>query len=269
MIARPGSARSPSHVRDVRLALRSRIASIQTTGGTRRFSPGIVPGGSRPVRERDVRRPMMRRTSRRALLAACRAVLGLLTVVAIRAQLLDLANRSTLDLLNYSSHFAIDSNLIAIVVFLAGAIGWRRERTATMDFLRGAAVVYMAVVGIGFSLLLSNTDVDTALPWVNFVVHDLMPIAVVTDWLIDPPIVRLTLRQGLSWTAFPAVWLAYALIKGPIVGTYPYPFLDPANGGYGTVTAYCLAILIGMTAFCALAVWVGNALRSRMQPTAA
>ena len=207
----------------------------------------------------------MRRMGRRAVIAAYRAGFAALTIVAIAAQLLDIARRGKLDLLNYFSYFTIDSNLIAVAVFVACVVGWRRERSARLDFLRGASVVYMAVVGIVFSLLLSNTDVDTALPWVNFVVHELMPIAVVADWLIDPPARRLTMRQGLTWLAFPAVWLAYTLIKGPIVGKYPYPFLDPANGGYGMVAVYCVAILVGMTAFIAVVVWVGNALGSRMQ----
>lgn len=207
----------------------------------------------------------MRGMDRRAVIAAYRAGFAALTVVAIAAQLLDIAGRGKLDLLNYFSYFTIDSNLIAVAVFLVCAVGWRRERSPRRDFLRGASVVYMAVVGIVFSLLLSNTDVDTALPWVNFVVHELMPIAVVVDWLIDPPARRLTMREGLTWLAFPAIWLAYTLIKGPIVGKYPYPFLDPANGGYGTVAVYGVAILVGMTAFIAVVVWVGNALGSRMQ----
>lgn len=208
---------------------------------------------------------MMPPVDRRALIALYRVVFGALTIVAIVAQLVDINSRGTLDLLNYFSYFTIDSNLIATAVLFAGAARWRHAPTPRLDFLRGAAVVYMTVVGIVFSLLLSNTDVDTALPWVNFVVHELMPIVLVVDWLIDPPASHLTFRQGLPWLAFPAIWLAYTLIKGPIVGKYPYPFLDPANGGYATVAVYCVAILVGMTAFCAIVVWVGNALGSRMR----
>lgn len=207
---------------------------------------------------------MMPRMDRRALIALYRAAFGILTIAAIATQLLDLAGRGVLDALHYFSYFTIDSNLIAVAVFLAGAIGWRRRSSPRMDFLRGASVVYMAVVGIVFSLLLANTDVDTAIPWVNFVVHELMPIAVVVDWLLVPPAGGLTLRQGLTWLAFPAVWLAWTLIKGPIVGKYPYPFLDPANGGYGTVAVYCLVILVGMTVFCSVVVWAGNAVGARM-----
>lgn len=207
----------------------------------------------------------MRRMNRRAVIATYRAGFGILALVAIAAQLLDVAAKGTLDLLHFFSYFTIDSNLIAVAVLFIAAASWRREPTPRLDFLRGAAVVYMVVVGIVFSLLLSNTNVDTALQWVNFVVHELIPIVVVVDWLIDPPSSRLTFRDSLKWVAYPVVWLAYTLIKGPIVGKYPYPFLDPANGGYGTVALYCVAILVGMTAFCAIVVWVGNALGSRMR----
>jgi hypothetical protein len=34
----------------------------------------------------------------------------------------------------------------------------------------------MSITGIVFTVLLSNTDVDTAIPWVNSVVHELMPL---------------------------------------------------------------------------------------------
>ena len=142
-------------------------------------------------------------------------------------------------------------------------------RSPTFDLVRGAAVVYMSVTGIVFTLLLSNTDVDTAIPWVNTVVHQLMPIVIVADWLLDPPADRLTTRQGLLWLTFPLAWLAYTLIRGSLTGLYPYPFLNPANGGYGSVAIYIVAILVGMTAFIAVVVWVGNALGSRMQQSPA
>jgi hypothetical protein len=41
------------------------------------------------------------------------------------------------------------------------------------------------------------------------------------------------------------------MIRGPIVGWYPYPFLNPAQpGGYGAVAVYVVAIagFIGLMA---------------------
>ncbi len=65
--------------------------------------------------------------------------------------------------------------------------------------------------------------------------------------------------------AYPLTWLVYTLVKGPIVGKYPYPFLDPANGGYGTVAAYCVAILVGMLVLCVAVMWIANAANGRTE----
>ncbi len=153
----------------------------------------------------------------------------------------------------------IDSNLVAAAVLLIGAAV--RQRSRTLDLLRGAAVVYMVVVGVVFTLLLSGTDVDTAIPWVNTVVHELMPMVMVADWLLDPPAHRLSLRQSLLWLSFPFVWILYTLVRGAITGRYPYPFLNPTNGGYGSVAAYSAAIFVLLMVVCAVVVWIGNAPR--------
>ena len=196
-------------------------------------------------------------------IAAYRLVFGLLGLAAVATQFVDLSNRGVLDPLHFFSYFTIESNLLAAFVFLWLAARGGAPRSTTTELIRGGAVVYMTVTGVVFSVLLANTNVDTAIPWVNDVVHELMPIVVVADWLIDPPAMRLSVGQGLWWLTYPAAWLAYTLIKGPITGKYPYPFVNPDNGGYGTVALYCLAILIGMTVVCLAAVWVANVSRDR------
>jgi len=86
-----------------------------------------------------------------------------------------------------------------------------------------------------------------------------MPIVIVADWLLDPRRARLTLRQGLLWLIFAVAWIAYTMIRGSLVGLYPYPILDPANGGYATVALYCVGILGLMAIVCWLTVVLGNA----------
>ena len=183
---------------------------------------------------------------------------ALLTLAAIVTQLVTLARAGTLDPVNYLTYFTVDSNLIASILFLVGAARWRSERSPTLDLLRGGAVVYMSVTGVVFAVLLSGTNVDTAIPWVNSVVHELMPIVVVVDWLLDPPQTRLTLKQGALWLGYPLVWIVYELIRGSITGKYHYPFLNPANAGYGAVAFYTVAILVVMLVFCLVVVWLGN-----------
>jgi hypothetical protein len=200
---------------------------------------------------------------RRMLLGAYRFGFAILTLIAITAQALDLNARGIFMPANFLSYFTIQSNLIAIGVFLVGAARWRAVPTATWDLVRGAAVVYVTITLIVFALLLSNTDVDTALPWVDIVVHRVMPIAVMIDWMVDPPTGRISFSASLRWLIFPLVWTGYTLVRGALVGWYPYPFLDPGNGGYVTVAAYVVGVLVLGVVLCGVIAVVGNTLRDR------
>jgi hypothetical protein len=190
--------------------------------------------------------------------AVCRAFFAALALVAIAVQLTDLAGKGVLNPVNYFSYFTIDSNLIAAAILLVGAAKSGRSN-ARLDLFRGGAVVYMSITGIVFTLLLSNTDVDTAIPWVNTVVHELMPLVILADWLVTPPVTRLSLQDGVLWLSFPLVWIIYTLIRGSIVNLYPYPFLNPANGGYASVAVYAAGILVAMLVVCGLTVVLANA----------
>ena len=199
----------------------------------------------------------------RTLINAYRLGFATLTVLAIVAQASDLYTRGAFVPQNFFSYFTIQSNLIAVVVFLGSVAWWRTAPSPTWELVRGASVVHMTITFVVFALLLSGTNVDTALPWVDTVLHRVMPLAVIADWLIDPPRQRIPFRTSLRWTTFPLLWAAYTLVRGAIVDWYPYPFLDPANSGYGSVALYVVAILIFGIVLCAVIAWVGNTVGAR------
>jgi uncharacterized membrane protein len=88
----------------------------------------------------------------------------------------------------------------------------------------------------------------------------------VVDWLLDPPDRPPRIRRALAWLLYPLVYLAYSLIRGPRVGWYPYPFLDPQrSGGYGVVAGTSLAIVVVTGLFVCLIVWVGNVRRRQRE----
>lgn len=214
---------------------------------------------------RDTRMPYAARTpmDSRLALAGLRLAFAALSLLAMVVQAAQLADAGTLNPVNFLSYFTIQSNVIGVVVFLVGAARWRRATGHGWDLVRGAAALYLTVTFVVFNLLLSNTDVDTAVPWVNTVVHGIFPLAVIADWLIDPPASRIGGRESISWLGYPIAWVAYTMIRGPIAGWYPYPFLDPANGGYGSVAGYIVGIVVfGLVVIAVLRV-VGNALRDR------
>lgn len=112
----------------------------------------------------------------------------------------------------------------------------------------------MVVTGVVYAVLLAPASADVALtePWVDGVLHLVAPVAVLLDWLVDPPGRRLTVGEAATWLAFPSAYLVYSLVRGPIAEWYPYPFLDPDHGDRGYVdvaitSAGILATIIVLT----------------------
>lgn len=150
---------------------------------------------------------------------------------------------------NFFSYFTVESNLLAVIVLILSALAAGSEKPKErLAMLRGLSTLTMIVVGIVFSLLLAGIDAQlTAVPWDNAVLHYIMPIFVTLDWFVDLPKFRISFRRALVWIVVPAAYVAYSLIRGHFVGWYPYPFLDPAERGYGGVATTSVAIAFGTT----------------------
>lgn len=72
-------------------------------------------------------------------------------------------------------------------------------------------------------------------------------------------------QAGADLARLPAGLLRLFADPRPIVGWYPYPFLDPdLSGGYGGVALSCIAIAIGA----AIGVWLVVMLGQRVRLTA-
>jgi hypothetical protein len=197
-------------------------------------------------------------TVRRDVTTRAYRTLGAIAVLtAIAYQLQKGLARQGITTTDYFSYFTELSNLIAAGVFLYGALSPRRARSRAVELWRGAAVVYILTTAIVYAVLLSGHI--PVYPWVNTVLHRVIPIAVALDWLLDPPRVRLRLRDTLVWLVFPALYVAYTLIRGAIVDWYPYFFVNPhRHGGYLLVAGDCLAISMGIVALIVATTWVGN-----------
>ena len=202
---------------------------------------------------------------RRALsgpvLRVCRALLALAVLTAIAY---DVAAGPGVSDADYFSYFTVLSNLFAAAMLLYGALRPARERSGTVELLRGAAVVYILTTGIVYLLLLSGHA--PAYPWVNAILHYLMPVAVTLDWLLDPPRVHLDpTRTVVLWMVFPLLYITYTLARGAIVDWYPYLFVNPyRGGGYLLVAGDCLAVGIGIVALIIATTWAGNRRRDAL-----
>ncbi len=177
---------------------------------------------------------------------------------------------------NFFSFFTVLSNLLAAIV-LAWAAGWALTAgRARAGDPRGLAIAlacvttYMIVTGIVYNTLLRGIPLPqgTTVEWANEVLHVAGPLFLLVDLLLAPR------RRLLGWgavgavLAFPIVWLAYTLVRGPVTVNpitgdawwYPYPFLNPHTfaNGYGTVVLYIIGIAIVIAAVAGGVVGVGR-----------
>jgi hypothetical protein len=205
----------------------------------------------------------MRVMDRTTAHAVARAAIAILVLVAIAYQAWTLLDAGFFRPLRFFAFFTILSNLFGAAVFLALAIRRGRTRTRTFDFLRGASVVYLMVTLVVVLVLLSGAELQVAVPWVDLLAHRVFPIIVLIDWLIDPPANDMRVRDVLWWLAFPIVWLVVTLIRGAVDHWYPYPFLDPGNGGYRSVAYFIGIILAGFLVVGGAVNAVSDVLRER------
>lgn len=166
-------------------------------------------------------------------------------VAAIVAQWLVSSTTPQYSPWNFFGYFTIQSNVFVAVAFAVALVASARRKRADLgvSLLRGAATVYIATTGIVYNTLLINVDVSTSVQWSNDVLHKVMPVWVVLDWLLFSDRARLRLRHVWWFLIYPAVWLVVVLIRGATDGWVPYPFLSPSLG-YGVVALYCLGIAV-------------------------
>jgi len=203
--------------------------------------------------------------TRRLFVISYRWIIAALVVAAIATQLAHLRGLEPPgSIVNFFSFFTIEANLIAVVVFVVGAIPGREPTSRWYDLVRGAAATYMSVTGVVYAVLLSDLPAaaDSTIPWVNEVLHYLMPLVVFLDWLFVPPERAIRFRESLTWAAFPLVYAIYSLIRGAATNWYPYPFLNVDMHGLGRVLVNCVGIGIGTILFVAAIGWLGNAMHN-------
>jgi len=188
------------------------------------------------------------------LLVTYKVLFGILGLSAIATEIYALTINGRFNFVNFFSFFTVESNLFAATMLIVSACMVRKWQTKLLLTLRGAATLYMVTTGIVFSVLLSGLEatVLTAVPWDNIVLHYIMPIAVLADWLFDPPKSRIRFKNAIVWLVYPFVYVAYSLIRGQLVGWYPYPFLNPDTNGYIGI----VVTSIGIAATILILTWI-------------
>jgi hypothetical protein len=152
-------------------------------------------------------------------------------------------------LFDWATFFTIWSNVTVAVVL---TVLWRRPQLVAREdrvglvwrALRLDSVLMIVITGIVYNLLLakggkSGWDLvsDTTL-------HVVVPLLTVLVWAVAGPRGLINARVIAASMVLPLVWAGYALVRGAVIGAYPYPFLDVAKNGLGAVLSFIAVIIL-------------------------
>lgn len=164
--------------------------------------------------------------------------------------------------LNTLVFFTVQSNIIAGATSLWLAFR-PNARSLTFRTARLTGVVCITVTGLVYHVALRGlAELDSVGQLGNQLVHTVVPLLTLGVWLHFGP--RRLTSTSVTWltVVFPLAWLVFTLVRGAVVGFYPYPFLDVSTLGYLKVSLNCVWVALLLLGLAAGA----SAIDSRLRP---
>ncbi|CAN5289631.1 hypothetical protein BH10PSE2_BH10PSE2_28400 [soil metagenome] len=99
--------------------------------------------------------------------------------------------------------------------------------------MRASVAMYIAVVGLIYHFILAPHWHPTGGTLIaNVLLHYVMPVAFVIDWLAFTPKGRLRWIDPVKWLAYPALYGAWTVCHGLVTHWWPYDFINVDKLGW-------------------------------------
>lgn len=153
--------------------------------------------------------------------------------------------------------FTNQSNLLVAAYFLCDVAFLLKNRNDPLapavwqPWLKGVAMMGVTVTWLVAHFLLGSFTMGAELAFAVKLVHYVVPIMTICDWLLFDPKGLMRAYSPLVWTVFPLAYFAYAVI-GVALGfslgydgsRYPYPFIDVDALGWGRVLLTVVLLVV-------------------------
>ena len=168
-------------------------------------------------------------------------------------------------LVYFFTFYTILTNIMLVLVYAsdlttAGWLAWWRS-PVTRGMMAGA----IALVGIFNHLLLADLqDLSGLSAFCDLLLHYVTPAYFVLWWIVLQP--KGTLRfADIPVMLLPTlIWLVWAMVRGAIVGEYPYPILDAQKLGYAAVGINCVYVFVGLLVLYIIVIGLDRALAGKL-----
>lgn len=146
----------------------------------------------------------------------------------------------------FSFNTVITNILVALALTMPiiapqSALGQFFSRPTVRTAITAYMIIVMAVV---YFILRHLTKLEGWDLVADVILHYVMPVLFVIDWLFLVPKHTLKVHDTIAWLAYPIVYLAWTFIHGAYSGFYPYPFLNNDELGIARVLLNEAGLLI-------------------------
>ncbi|MER8368952.1 Pr6Pr family membrane protein [Mesorhizobium sp. M0306] len=161
----------------------------------------------------------------------------------------------------YFSFFTILTNIGAVLVHasLLSSTGYAWFPAFAAPRMRAGVAVAITLVLIVYATVLAQLWQPQGLFLLcDVLLHYVTPLLFVLWWLVAGADGSTRWRDISWWMIYPIAYLAYALLRAPIAGEVPYPFLDVSKHSAASVAVSALAITGLFLMLCIVAVLVDH-----------
>ncbi len=148
-------------------------------------------------------------------------------------------------LFNFLSYFTILTNMLIAfgltVCVLNPSSGMGNFFSAPST--QSGMVVYIVVVAVVYNIVLKDLWNPKDLQLIaDIILHYAIPVAYVLYWFGFVKKGSLSWSHPFKWLIYPLFYILYVLIRGAVIGRFPYPFLDVSQLGIERVSTSILVM---------------------------
>jgi hypothetical protein len=167
-------------------------------------------------------------------------------------------------IVSYFGYFTILTNILvclSLTLPLTGPTTAAGRFFARSDVAAGVATS-IVFVGLAYHFLLRNTWNPQGLQLLaDILLHYVVPALFLLHWWFNFPKGALRWTYPLIWGLYPTVYLGYVLIRGRIIESYPYGFINPNAIGYQRTMINAVGLLLTFIVLGLLLVALGRVQR--------
>jgi hypothetical protein len=163
------------------------------------------------------------------------------------------------------SFFTVLANIAVVAVYAASLFPERLSFLNRMNrpIARACVAVCIAVVGLVYATVLAKIWAPQGLFWLcDALLHYVAPVIYLTWWIGFGRDGSLKWSDAPKFLAAPLIYLFYAIVRGTLTGTYPYPFIDVASLGAAQAAVNCVLVAALFLVFSLITVALDRTLKS-------